>query len=103
MTRWILPLAAALALTPSLAAQRTKSRLLHSFESPTEVKALARGAESAELDAVMDRGVTHGRNCLRWVAKRGSAYSVVKLPAADLPGGVRARRRELLVQVGRGS
>ncbi|MBS0263529.1 MAG: hypothetical protein JSS02_16430 [Planctomycetes bacterium] len=58
---------------------RTKSRLLYSFEAHSEVAELQKAAEKSDLIVVADNGVTHGKNCVRWVARKGASWSTLEL------------------------
>ena len=59
--------------------ERTKVRLLYSFEKASDAKELLREAEHVEVDIVQDNGVTHGNNCARLVFEKGVAWAYFTL------------------------
>jgi hypothetical protein len=61
--------------------ERTKVRLLYSFEDPGEVARLLKGGENAQLIMVQDNGVTQGANCARLVVPRGVGYGTIRFDA----------------------
>lgn len=59
--------------------ERTKVRLLYSFEQASEARELLEESEHVDIDIVQDNGVTQGGNCARFVFKKGAAWAYFTL------------------------
>jgi hypothetical protein len=80
-TTFLLLALAAFAAPAAAQDGRTKSRLLFSFENAGETARLLKSSENSTLSVSQDNGVTHGKNCARWVVKRGADFGVLELDA----------------------
>ena len=67
--------ATATAVTPPVAKAVDAGGLVCGFESPAEVAACAAVLENSTLDLANDKGVTQGKSCLKFTAKKGTDYA----------------------------